>query len=295
MHVDRKLISIVDASANLIFDNRLEARYVQREEDYFIVYLSSHDGCNKACRFCHLTQTKQTSFNPASLGDYNEQAIQVLFHYQDKLAAGLKPVNRINFNFMARGEPLANSDMLDVPHKVLWSLAGHALRFADTLGVKFNISTIMPEEVRYKDLARAYSKVKHPHSFYYSLYSVNPKFRKKWLPKAIEVPLALDKLKAWQEATGQILTFHWAFIDGENDSIDDLDAIIEVLAPYDFHAKFNVVRYNPFSVKQGKESPEEIVQRNFHYLSSFFGDTGSRIVPRVGFDVHASCGTFYDI
>lgn len=67
--MDMILISKEDASANVVM-GKFEARFVQRTPDYFIIYVSSHQGCNQACRFCHLTQTKQTDMTPASIGDY---------------------------------------------------------------------------------------------------------------------------------------------------------------------------------------------------------------------------------
>ena len=44
--------------------------------------------------------------------------------------------------------------------------------------------------------------------------------------------IALDKLKEFQEYNNQQITFHWAFIEGENDQIDDMKKLADVLRMY---------------------------------------------------------------
>src|SRR5947209_15592906 len=61
---------------------RLEARYVRRCADYFVVYLSSQTGCAQGCRMCHLTATGQTRLRDATVGEMIEQARTVLDHYR---------------------------------------------------------------------------------------------------------------------------------------------------------------------------------------------------------------------
>ena len=83
---------------------RLEARYVRRCADYFVVYLSSQTGCAQGCRMCHLTATGQTRLRDVTFGEMLEQARTVLDHYRREAP----PARTVHFNFMARGEPLAN-------------------------------------------------------------------------------------------------------------------------------------------------------------------------------------------
>jgi 23S rRNA (adenine2503-C2)-methyltransferase len=78
------LKSELDQSVNFVeqhLEGFLESRYVRRSPDYFVCYLSSHNGCNKGCRFCHLTATKQTDFKHSSHSDFVDQARRVFHHY----------------------------------------------------------------------------------------------------------------------------------------------------------------------------------------------------------------------
>src|SRR3954470_14116196 len=100
-----------DASVN--FDRpadvgRIECRYVRRCPDYVVVYLSSQTGCNQGCRMCHLTATGQTRLRDVTHEEFLEQAATVLDHYRRETA----PARAVHFNFMARGEPLANPVLL---------------------------------------------------------------------------------------------------------------------------------------------------------------------------------------
>lgn len=290
MKIKDILHSNEDMSVNFIFDNWLEARFVRRVEDYFIVYLSSHDGCNKSCRFCHLTQTGQTSFNATTIEEYITQA-QAVLEYYDTVKDRQGHANVVNFNFMARGEALANPVLLENAKELLEKL--DALAIERNLKANFNISTIFPQEMKNKDLREIFKGVTQSYGIYYSLYSVEEDFRKKWLPKALDYRLALQKIEDLQTANpGVNVAFHWAFIEGKNDSEQSIDKLTEVLSDYNLKAKFNLVRYNPFSEKQGVESQEVVLQRNFDKLNTFFHNPQSRIVPRVGFDVKASCGMF---
>lgn len=282
-----------DRSVNFVLPNGQECRYVRRNDEKFIVYISSHNGCDKACRFCHLTQTGQTQMVPSTFDEMVDQAKIVLEHYKKVVAEGLEPpAKRVHFNWMARGEPMLNQDL-----RYKWEMLEITLRllaqYAGINEVKYKVSTIMPVGLGGgPDLL--FDGDIQP-ELYYSLYSLSPFFRKRWLPKAGDPTAAAYHLHRHMKAGGKVV-FHWALIKDENDN--DLDAIhiAKWIKENGFeHCRFNLVRYNPYSPLQGQEPNELVMTRYFNIISSAFNNKESRIIPRVGFDVAASCGMFVDI
>lgn len=288
-----KLISNEDKSVNFtkkIEDGGfLEARFVQRVPEYFIAYLSSHSGCNKSCRFCHLTVTKQTMMTSSTFNDYLEQADQVLNYYKEKTNLDNKTEKIINFNFMSRGEPLANPVILYDSKKLFDNLHDKVREL--NLTPQFMLSSIIPEDFDL-DLSDIFSDPRA--TLYYSLYSTEEKFRKRWLPKAMNCFKALDKIAEFQSKTGREIALHWAFIEGNNDNIEQLHKTMISVKERGIKARFNLVRYNPYNERYGVEPDEIEIQKLFNIVQSYIPESNSRIVPRVGKDVKASCGMFIE-
>ena len=285
-----KLISKIDPSINFIEEQLqgfLESRYVRKCDDYFICYLSSQSGCNKGCAMCHLTSTKQTKFEDTLPIDFLAQASRVLKHYSHE------PIKAkwVNFNFMARGEALSNKYILNNSDTILYDLGSLATSFDPNLSVKFNISTIMPKNLN-KELQNIF-KIIHP-TMYYSLYSVDPLFRKKWLPQALPINDSLELLKNYQIFSKKKVKIHHCFIEGENDSENDIYNMVDKLNEYNLDCEFNLVRYNQYSPVQGRESSESVINRNILLLDSLMHGNKVQIIQRVGADVYASCGTFVE-
>ena len=274
------LRSQLDASVNFVeaqLVGFLESRYVRRESRYFVAYLSSQTGCNRGCQMCHLTATGQTQFKNADLQDFVTQYDTILRHYtQDE------PAPLVHVNFMARGEPLANPTVTETSTELFQAL--HVMSRDLNLHIKFNVSTIMPMTMR-KSLVECFPLVTP--TIYYSMYSVDPLFRQKWLPAAQNVHAALDQLYEYQHVTKKIIKLHGAFIAGENDHVDQVHDMMQAVHKRGIRAEFNIVRYNPYSVSQGVESAnlegiQEVIQS---YMPC-------KLITRVGPDVAASCGTF---
>lgn len=281
------LNSKLDHSVNFVEEQLvgfIESRFVRKCDDYFVAYLSSQTGCNRGCTFCHLTVTGQTSFVDSSHNDFMAQAIQVFKHYRKEN----KPAKYMHYSFMARGEPLSNKILLDSGDELLSKLGQVAKE--EGLPAKFNISTIMPMTLK-KSLVNVFNYV-NP-TIYYSMYSTNQEWRDKWMPSALPVEEAVSKLKEYQTFSKKIIKIHHPFIDGENDSEKDVHAVCDLLEKYNLICEFNLVRYNPASSAQGKESPENIINRNVEIIQNRFNfNSKVQIIPRVGFDVKASCGMF---
>lgn len=279
------LNSNIDRSVNFVEEQLvgfLESRFVRKCDDYFIAYLSSQTGCNRGCTFCHLTATGQISFVDSSHNDFVAQAIQVFKHYR------AQPVRAkyMHYNFMARGEPLANKILLESGDELLVKLGQVAKD--EGLPAKFNISTIMPTTLK-QSLVDTFHYL-NP-TIYYSLYSTNPEWRKKWMPAAMNVDDALSMLKEYQDFSKKMTKIHYAFIAGENDSEEEINNICDAVDRTQLHCEFNLVRYNPASPDQGVESSEEVIKRDIDILTARLSGK-VQIIPRVGFDVKASCGMF---
>ncbi len=283
------LNSQIDRSVNFVEEQLvgfLESRFVRKCDEYFIAYLSSQTGCNRGCTFCHLTATGQTSFIDSSHNDFMAQAIQVFKHYRMQK----NPAKYMHYNFMARGEPLANRILLDSGDELLSKLGQIAKD--EGLPAKFNVSTIMPMTLK-KSLTDIFHYI-NP-TIYYSIYSTDEKWRSKWMPAAMDTNEALSMLKDYQDFSKKIVKLHYAFIAGENDSVEEVNRVCDAVEKHNLICEFNLVRYNPASPDQGTESSDEVIRRNIDIISNRFKfNTKVQMIPRVGFDVKASCGMFVE-
>lgn len=263
-----------------------EARFVRRVPDYIVVYLSAQSGCNQACRMCHLTATRQTRYVNTTPEDFCAQADVVLKWYKEN-----EPVaETVHFNFMARGEPLDNPHFVAESHRILSGLGEQALHLS--LRPRFLISTILPRSLGPKELTDIFPIVQP--ELYYSIYSTNEEFRKRWLPQALPVDVALVKLTRWQQHSAKIPKIHYAFIEGQNDSVDDVRGVCEAILEHGLHVNVNVVRFNPASEAMGREPSEDVILRNLEVFRQYFPRAQHQVIPRVGRDVYASCGMFVE-
>ena len=218
---------------------------------------------------------------PVDSYGFDDQAAIVLDYWYKNKRTGKETT--VNFNFMARGEPLENPDIqrrFGQIHTFLWEQAT-----ISGLSPVYNISTILPKNA--PDLRRYVLK---DTKIYWSLYSPLEKFRKRWLPKALEPIQAARKINAFREQGGKVV-LHNAFIKGENDTNEQFQALLDFLYEYDLtDLDYNIVRYNPYDQRYGEES------ENIDWIHSVLSGVMKgkvQLIERVGRDVNASCGTFH--
>lgn len=284
----RRLDSDLDESVNFLADapggGLIEARYVRRCEHYAICYVSSQSECAMRCRFCFLTQAGENQLvENVDLEGYLAQLEVVLGHYRTQPAAEV-----LHVNFMARGEALENPTVLEEGDALLGAIYARAR--ADGLVPRAKISTIMPPAMADRELIDVFPLTQP--DIYYSLYSADPAFRARWLPKALPVAQALGKLARWQRLTRKIPVIHWALIAGENDSPADIAAICDAVREAGLRPDVNLVRYNPFAPNLGAEPAEDVIRECARALSAGLPGAEVKVVSRIGFDVKASCGMF---
>lgn len=294
------LKSVEDKSINFVIKGEtegsyLEARYVSRTDDSFIIYLSSQYGCDLSCRFCHLTQQGQTDATLASFDDYMSQVDQVLEHAVTVMTQTPK---NIHVNLMARGDPFLNPQ---ITNRLFYKLIEYKIKqvFPEYKSkVKFKISTIFPKEVDYFSVLKQLSTFVYPNlsedfisiEVYYSWYSFDEDFRKRWLPKAHNPYKAIYNLFKFMRGYGRI---HTSFIENENDNLvvleEDVRIIQKFAQNYSAGVKFNIVRYNTHDPLKYKETTKlKEIQELFNLLNFNY-----KLIERVGTDVQASCGMFY--
>lgn len=276
------LHSTLDASVNFVntlgLGQALESRYVRRTTGEVTIYLSTQTACAQRCRFCHLTTTGQVNARDATENEISSQACKALDYY-GSLGDG---ASLVNFNFMARGEPLEN-------HTISWpSLFDRLAKNADAflLMPRFKISTILPANLWGATSLAARFGAYAP-DIYYSLYSVREDFRQRWMPAAAPAEQGLELLAAWQRHSHKIPRIHLALIEGENDHTADLENLAQLVRRHLTGGfAFNIVRYNPPDTKSREGDWQHAAE-----VLAYYGPT--QVVSRVGEDVFASCGMFH--
>lgn len=236
--------------------------------------ISTQAGCAMGCVFCATGQ--MGFFRHLTVGEIVAQVM----YFAHELAKTDDHVT--NIVMMGMGEPLHNYENT--------LTAVDRLTDNDAFGLgarKITISTVglVPAMRRYADEQRQTPLA-------VSLHAATDEERDKLIPVNKRWPIA-DVLDACQyviEKTGRRITFEWALINGQNDTIDQAQALGKLIQGMLCHV--NLIPLNPTAEYGGQPSDQYRVDKFQEVLTGY--GISSTVRVRRGIDIQAGCGQLRD-
>ena len=248
----------------------IEAVLMRYEDGRRTACISTQAGCAMGCVFC---ATGQMGFRRhLSSGEIAEQ---VLFFARRLSQAGDRLTNVV---VMGMGEPFHNYDA------TLEALD----RLNDERGMnfgarRFTVSTVglVPAIERFADEGR-------PYNLAVSLHTIDDERRSELMPVNQPYPInrLIEACRYYVEASNRRLTFEWALVRGENDSLEEARKLADLLEGLLCHV--NLIPLNPTSGYGGKPTPDSRAETFRETLV----DRGipATIRLRRGIEINAGCG-----
>lgn len=255
-------------------DGRLIETVKMQYEKRRTLCISTQAGCAMGCVFCATGQ--MGFFRHLSVG---EIVAQVIYFARELSLVGERVTNIV---MMGMGEPLHNYANTMAALDILTDSAGYNLAAR-----KITISTVglVPAIRRYADELRQTPLA-------VSLHAATDEERIRLIPVAKRWPLAelMDACRYYIAQTGRRLTFEWALIAGENDTLEQANRLGALLQGMLCHV--NLIPLNPTNGYAGRPSNKEQVAA-FQAVLSGYG-VGSTVRVRRGIDIDAGCGQLRD-
>lgn len=273
LHTSASVHSQDDRTEKILFklpdENAIET-VIMNYDDRHTVCISSQVGCGLGCVFCATGQMGLR--RNLSKGEVVEQVVQTARMLQ---RGGNKLSNVV---VMGMGEPFQNYeavmgavDILNDPHGFNFG----ARRFTiSTVGLVPGIEKFTQER-RQVNLA-------------VSLHAATDELRDRLLPINKQYPLEIliPACRRYVHQTGRRITFEWALIEGENDSLNQARILVNLVKGMRCHV--NIIPLNVTRGYVGHASARVRVDA-FHQVLTEAGINCSIRVRR-GIDIQAGCG-----
>jgi len=255
-------------------DGQFIETVLMRYEKRRTLCISTQAGCAMGCIFCATGQ--MGFFRNLTV---SEIVAQVLY-FAHELAQTKEHVT--NIVMMGMGEPLHNYD------NTLTALD----RLTDETGFNLGARKTTISTVGLVPAIRRYADEQRQTPLAISLHAATDEERDKLIPINHRWPIAelMDTCHYYIEKTGRRLTFEWALISGENDTIEQARALGNLLHGMLCHV--NLIPLNPTSGYSGGPSSKERVDA-FQAELAHFG-VSSTVRVRRGIDIQAGCGQLRD-
>jgi 23S rRNA (adenine2503-C2)-methyltransferase len=236
--------------------------------------ISTQAGCAMGCVFCATGQ--MGFFRNLRVG---EIVSQVLYFARQLAAAGDAVTNIV---MMGMGEPLHNYG------PTLTAVD----RLTDPSGFNLGARKITISTVGLVPAIRRYADEQRQTPLAVSLHAATDEERDKLIPVNRKWPVAelMDACRYYIEKTGRRLTFEWALINGENDTVEQARALGQLVQGMLCHV--NLIPLNPTQGYGGAPSSRERVAAFQEELARY--GVSSTVRVRRGIDIQAGCGQLRD-
>lgn len=301
-----------------------DGTYVLNEVDRnkYSVFISDSTGCYMKCKFCYLT-IKNMKYKKLSYKNIVENITDAILNRIIACADGDLP--RIHDKFvklcwMGMGDAFINTERsknatLEIMDSIMLRQQALGLDGVDMSTVMPKVGDVEETFAHLRELERLLQKYPlNPHSnilvhrdetfsntakmyparsrfrLFYSLHSAIQETRDKMIPNAMPIDEALHALLDYSEDNKYNVIIHHMFIDGFNDSVEEVDALINLIKEYrlDEH-ELRILRYN------------ECESSTYMHESDRFKEIIEQLMPHhprikvqisAGSEVKAACGQF---
>ncbi len=249
-------------------DQLIESVLMPYDDDRRTACISTQAGCAMGCVFC---ATGQMGFaRHLTAAEIVEQAVRyaALLHAEgDRLS---------NIVLMGMGEPFHNYDNTIEAIRRLMDQLGIGARHitVSTVGLVPQIRRFAEEGLQVRLAISLHAATDDERS---ALLPVN----RRW-----DLDELLDACREYIEKTGRRITFEWALIRGENDTVEQAQALGKLLQGMLCHV--NLIPLNPTGGFDGKPSSTEAVNTFIDVLDRYGVSATVRV--RRGIDIDAGCG-----
>ncbi len=247
---------------------------LMRYEKRNTVCMSSQAGCAMGCVFCATGQ--MGFFRHLTIGEIVGQFI----YFARELAAVNERIT--NVVMMGMGEPLHNYN----------NTLAAVDRMIDETGINLGARKITISTVGLVPAIRRYADEQRQTPLAVSLHAATDFERNKLIPVNRKWPIEdiMEACRYYIEKTGRRLTFEWALIRGENDTVEQADKLGQLIQGMLCHV--NMIPLNPTNGYDGRPSDPERVAAFKSRLAEY--GVSSTVRVRRGIDIQAGCGQLRD-
>ncbi len=269
-NIKRKLVSAIDGTVKYLYslrDGETVESVFMRYKHGNTMCISTQVGCRMGCAFCASTKAGLVrSLEPS------EMLLQILEAERD---LGEKVSNIV---LMGMGEPLDNYDNVIkflklVNHKDGCNIGLRHISLS-TCGLVDKIDRLADEGL--------------PITLSISLHATNDIQRRETMPIANRYTISelLDACRRYIDKTGRRISFEYALIAGQNDSIKDAHELGKLLS--DMLCHINLIPVNPIKEKNFKRSEKNTIKVFTETIETY--KISVTVRRRLGSDINASCG-----